>query len=213
MDLPQRSEPVSSREVRLIFPFVNMPYTCTARFSLNPPMEWHGFATVPTPDSRSAYILISKAGDWTSSIIKSPPKHIWIRNPPNKNFLCFAPLFNSLLLVATGAGIGPMLSLLSSPSTIAMRDAGVKIRVIWVVYATDAPYWTFVHEIIRRIDPEPKIFDSQCGRPDVAFEAAYLAEQEDVEAVMVVSNPKVTRAVLETCRRGGRKAYGATFDS
>lgn len=204
---------ISSRELKLSFPFPNMPYTSTCRFSLSPIIEWHAFATIPSPDALSAHIIISAAGDWTKRIISSPPEHIWIRNPPAANFLAFSPVFNSLLLVATGAGIGPMLSLLTSPAIARMRAQGRVVRVMWCVYDPNAPHWEFVQRTIRAVDPAPCIFDSRAGRPDIAFEARDLAEKEHLEAVMVVSNKKVTNQVVAEVKGHGGAAYGAVFDS
>jgi hypothetical protein len=214
--VPVTAEAVSSREVKLTFPYKAMPYTSTTRFSLSPLLEWHAFATIPSsssPSNPSAYIVISQAGDWTKTIIQSPPTQIWLRKPAAKNFLTFAPLFNSLLLVGTGAGIGPLLSLLSSPAIAQMREQGKQVRVMWCVYDPDAVHWRFVQDIIRRVDPEPKIFDSRDGRPDLACEAAFMKEECGLEAVMVVSNAMVTREVVEGVKRKGGAAYGAVFDS
>ncbi|RYN64989.1 hypothetical protein AA0119_g11511 [Alternaria tenuissima] len=130
-----------------------------------------------------------------------------------KNFLSFAPLFNSLLLVATGAGIGPLLSLLSSPAIAHMRKQGRQVRVMWCVYDPNAVRWRFVQDIIRRVDQQPKIFDSRNGRPDVAHEAELMKRRCYLEAVMVVSNAKLTREVVEAIKGNGGAAYGAVFDS
>ncbi|KAF1938000.1 hypothetical protein EJ02DRAFT_411254 [Clathrospora elynae] len=211
--IPITAAAVSAREVKLMFPYANMPYTCTARFSLNPLTEWHAFATIPTPDAQSAYILISQAGDWTKSLIQNPPTHIWMRQPPAQNFLAFAPLFSSLLFVGTGAGIGPLLSLLSSPTIKLMRAQGRQIRVMWCVHDPDNAHWGFVQDIIRAVDPMPKIFDSREGRPDLQFEVNYMREICGIEAVMIVSNAKVTRDMVETIKGKGGAAYGAVFDS
>ncbi|EUC42729.1 hypothetical protein COCMIDRAFT_102752 [Bipolaris oryzae ATCC 44560] len=211
--VPITTELVSNREVKLSFPFKHMPYTSTMRFSQSPLLEWHAFATIPNPDGESAYIVISQAGDWTKAMIQNPPSHIWIRKPAAMNFLAFSPLFNSLLLVATGAGIGPMLSLLRSPAIAKMKKQGRMIKVMWCVYQPDAPHWQFVQDIIRNVDPEPRIFDSKQGRPDVAGETTYLMKEARIETVMVVSNPKVTREVVEGVKAWGGAAYGAVFDS
>ncbi|KAG9193862.1 hypothetical protein G6011_03897 [Alternaria panax] len=216
--VPITAELVSSREVRLTFPYKNMPYTSTMRFSLSPLMEWHAFATIPIRASStlaisSAYVVISQAGDWTKSIIASPPTHIWLRKPATKNFLVFAPLFNSLLLVGTGAGIGPLLSLLSSPVIAQMREQGKQVRVMWCVFDPEAAHWAFVQEIIRQVDSQPRIFDSRRGRPDMAFETDLMRRECGIEAVMVVSNPIVTKEVVEEIKRKGGTAYGAVFDS
>ncbi|KAF2027201.1 hypothetical protein EK21DRAFT_37543, partial [Setomelanomma holmii] len=211
--VPIRAQAISSREVKLTFPYTNMPYTSTSRFSLSPLIEWHAFATIPSHDGFSADIIISAAGDWTKKVIAHPPSQLWMRQPAAANFLAFTPLFNSVLLVATGAGIGPMLSLLASPAIKAMLAEGKKVRIMWCVYGPHAAHWKFVLDAIKAVDLYPKIFDSKVVRPDVAFEARYLAHVNDVEAVMVVSNKKVTNEVVSEVNAHGRAAYGAVFDS
>ena len=211
--VPIRAQPISSREIKLSFPYINMPYTSTSRLSLSPLLEWHAFATIPSADGSSASVIVSAAGDWTERIIANPPERMWIRHPPAANFLAFTPLFNSVLLVATGAGIAPMLSLLASPAVKAMLAAGKKIKVMWSVRDPDATHWQFVQDAIRKVDPLPKIFDSKIERPDVAFEARNLAHFHDMEAVMVVSNKEVTNAVVREVKAHGGAAYGAVFDS
>jgi hypothetical protein len=203
---------ISAREVQLTFPYKNMPYTSTIRTSTSPLTEWHAFATIRVND-HSAKVIIAQAGDWTKTIIELPPTKIWVRNPPTLNFLTLAPLFNSLLLVATGAGIGPMLSLLTSPSKATMLSQGRKVRVMWCAYDPHAAHWQFVIDVICKVDGAAKVLDSKTGRPDIAFEAQYLAVKEEVEAVMVVSNPKVTQEVVNECKMRGLAAYGAVFDS
>jgi hypothetical protein len=211
--VPVHAQAVSNREIKLTFPYAQMPHMSISRFSLSPLIEWHAFATIPSRDGFNASILVSAAGDWTTRVIANPPNYIWIRRPPVANFLAFSPIFNSVLLVATGAGIGPMLSLLSSPTIAKMKAEGKRVHVLWCVYDPDAPHWRFVQDIIRSVDPVPKIFDSCQGQPDLAFEARYLAQVHDIEAVMVVSNQKVTNAVVREVKACGGAAYGAVFDS
>lgn len=68
-------------------------------------------------------------------------------------------------------------------------------------------------DAIRGVDGTPRIFDSKKGRVDVGFEAAAMACEEGVEAVMVVGNARVTANVVDGCGSAGIKAYGAVFDS
>ncbi|KAH7392389.1 hypothetical protein DE146DRAFT_618133 [Phaeosphaeria sp. MPI-PUGE-AT-0046c] len=211
--VPIRATPITSRDIKLSFPYANMAYTSTARFSLSPLLEWHAFATVPSPDGFSADIIVSAAGDWTKDIIAHPPSHMYIRTPPAANFLAFTPLFNSVLLVATGAGIGPMLSLFGSPAIARMKAQGKTVRVMWCAYEPYAPHWAHVLAVIKGVDPLPKIFDSKQGRPDVAFEARYITHVENLEAVMIVSNKTVTDEVVREVKGFGGAGYGAVFDS
>lgn len=205
---------ISNREVRLTFPHTNMPHTSTMRFSSSPLTEWHAFATIPSSSGDgTADIIVSAAGDWTKALISSPPPTLWIRHPPTKNFLSFTPLFNSVLLIGTGAGIGPLLSLLQSPTIGLMRSQGKTVRVMWCVYDPYAPHWDFVVKIIKAVDPVAMIIDSKMGRPNVAWEAGRLVRCERLEACMVVSNEKVTRSVIREVKGKGGVAYGAVFDS
>lgn len=206
------TSPLSARDLLLTLPFPSMPPTTTLRVSTSPLTEWHAFATIPLPPDH-AHLLISRAGDWTTRLALSPPTHLWIRNPPALNFLAFAPLFASLLLVATGAGVGPLLSCLGSGAMRRMRGEGRRVRVLWCVADPGAGHWGFVREAMRGVDEGAVVFDSRKGRPDVAGEAAGLAVREGVEAVMVVSNPKVTGEVVAECKAVGIAAYGAVFDS
>ncbi|KAF3010906.1 hypothetical protein E8E13_009898 [Curvularia kusanoi] len=211
--VPITTHRLSPREIQLTFPFADMPYTSTIRISTSPLTEWHAFATIPVTSTRAA-LLISAAGDWTTALSTTPPSHLWLRHPPTRNFLALAPLFKSLLLVATGAGIGPLLSLLASPGIQQRKRAQRgKVRVLWCVAEPEAPHWGFVLEAVRGVDKDARVFDSRAGRPDVAFEARVLALEEGVEAVMVVSNPKVTGEVVNGCKGVGIAAYGAVFDS
>ncbi|KAJ4330097.1 hypothetical protein N0V87_010295, partial [Didymella glomerata] len=100
--VPITTHRLSARELHLTFPFTHMPYTSTLRFSTTPLTEWHAFATI-TLSASHASILISAAGDWTTSLLAHPPSAVWIRNPPSQNFLALVPLFQDVLLVATGA--------------------------------------------------------------------------------------------------------------
>jgi hypothetical protein len=211
--VPITAERISTREIKLTFPFTDMPYTSTARFSSSPLLQWHAFATIPSPDGKTSSVIISAAGDWTSAIIAHPPLHLWLRYPPASNFLSFALVFNSLLLVATGAGIGPLLSLLTSPTIANMKAKGKRVRVMWCVYDPYAEHWKFVVDAIRAVDAFPRIFDSRDGRPELAFEAQYLMQSEGVEACMCVSNLRVTEEVVSEVQGSGGVAYGAVFDS
>lgn len=210
--VPITAVKLSAHSIQITYPFTDMAYTSTMRFSTSPLKEWHGFASIPASSTTST-IIIAAAGDWTKSIIANPPTHLWLRHPPTRNFLTLAPLFNSLLLVATGAGIAPMLSLLTSPALHRMRLQGRKVKVMWCAAEPWAPHWEFVMDAIRGVDGAPRIFDSKKGRVDMGFEAAAMACEEGVEAVMVVGNARVTANVVDGCGSAGIKAYGAVFDS
>ncbi|KAF3047367.1 hypothetical protein E8E11_008475 [Didymella keratinophila] len=189
--VPITASRLSTRELHLTFPFTHMLYTSTLRFSTRPLLEWHAFATIPL-SATHASILIFAAGDWTTSILAHPPKTLWIRNPPAQNFLKLVPLFKDVLIVATGAGIAPVLSFLASPSVRHLKSQNRKVRVLWCVSEPGAAHWGFVLAALRGVDEQAVVFDSRVKRPDVASEARGLCEREGLEAVFVVSNARVT---------------------
>lgn len=103
-------------------------------------------------------------------------------------------MFESILLVATRAGIGPMLSYLSSITNKVLQCKTVK--VLWCAHYLGALHWKFAQDIIRRVDQMPNIIDSRHGRPGMVCEARRIVHGWAPEAV----------------NGDGVAAYGATFD-
>lgn len=93
------------------------------RISVDPLVEWHGFACIPVPGEKGYSLVISKAGDWTTARIEEPPKRIWIRGIPAYGVLRITPLFRRCVFVATGSGIGPC-----APCIFEQR---VPIKLLW----------------------------------------------------------------------------------
>lgn len=204
--VPVRAEYLSNHAIRLHFGYTNLPLCAAPRFSDNPLKEWHAFAGIPEQDGAGFSILVSKAGDWTSRIIQSPPKELWIKGIPVRGVLHVAPIFRSLLLVATGSGIGPILSLLHAHN--------LNARIIW---STPDPILTYQAEIVERImstDPNAVVINtSKSGRPNLVQEAFKVYRICQAEAVFVISNPKVTRKVVYGLESRGVPVFAPIFDS
>ena len=199
------SEPLSSHAIRLHFDYTNLPFCASPRFSHSPLKEWHSFASIP--DGGTGYsIIVSKAGDWTTRIINSPPKSIWVRGIPVRGVLHIAPIFKSVVLVATGSGIGPILSLLAARS--------IKCRILW---STKDPLKTYRQRIVDDVltaDPEAVIVNtSGRQRPDLVQGAHDLYKDSHAEAVFVISNPFVTRKVVFELESRGLPTFAPIFDS
>lgn len=94
-----------------------------------------------------------------------------------------------------------------------MQSQNRPVRVLWCVYDPSAAHWGFVIDAIKKVDPMPVILGSKRERPNIAFEAKNFAEMYEIEAVMCVSNRKVTESVVREVKRCGRAGYGAVFDS
>jgi ferredoxin-NADP reductase len=118
-------------------------------------------------------------------------------------FMYHARTYRRALIVATGAGIGPVLPYLLQPS-------GVELHTLWIGREHRAAVGDeLVDRILARGNVE--LIDTAQGRPDVG---ALVAEHAPAyEAVFVVSNAAVRDDVAAACERVGVRWYGPTFDS
>ncbi|KAI4596081.1 hypothetical protein KJ359_006375 [Pestalotiopsis sp. 9143b] len=178
----------------------------------------------PTAGDKGFSILMSNAGDWTKRMIQDPPKKIWIRGLPQFGVIRVAGLFSPVTIVATGSGIGPCLSLF-------VQTPDHPVRIIWSARSPETTYGQKVIDVVRRADPHALILDTKTyGRPDlVTLAYRKWAGQEDhgtegcegddkkprakSEAVVIISNQKVTEKVVYGLEARGVPAYGAIFDS
>lgn len=199
-------EPLSNHAIRLHFNFAHPPPGRAIRISDNPMREWHAFACIMEPDKPGFSIVVSRAGDWTGKMIENPPTRIWTRGVPASGVLRMATLFQKVVLVATGSGIGPCL-----PVILAGK---VPCRVFW---STPNPEKTFGKKIIDGIlahDPDAVIWNTrERGRPNMALEAYKLYKSSGAECVCVISNGPVTSKLVYDLEVRGVPAFGPIFDS
>ncbi|PHH83868.1 hypothetical protein CDD83_2896 [Cordyceps sp. RAO-2017] len=205
--------PLSDHAVQLNFDYtvpVNGTFT---RLATRPLLEWHSFATIPVPRpspasaARPGYsLVVSNAGDWTRDCVRNPPTRIWVRGLPTCGVMRIATLFNRIVVVATGSGIGPLLGHISAPSC--------PTQLIW---STPSPEQTFGKGIIatiRRSIPDAIIHDTRIkGRPDLVKMGYNLARDFGAEAVVIIANEKITKKVVYGLETRGIPAYGAIWDS
>ncbi|KZV71071.1 hypothetical protein PENSPDRAFT_578393 [Peniophora sp. CONT] len=197
-------EHLSNHAIRLHFKYKKMPPFYGLKVSDKPLLEWHAFATIPEDGGFS--VLVSNAGDWTSRIINDPPSKLWVRGYPLHGLLYTSKLFKQIVVVATGSGIGPPLSLFKADRT--------PRRVFW---STKDPINTFrqgVMDAVKDADPNAVIWDTRTqGRPDMVAITWKLVQECNAEAVFIISNPKLTQRVVDGMQMRGVAAYGAIFDS
>lgn len=203
-------EILSDHAIRLHFKYMAMQPFYGLKVSERPLTEWHAFATIPDEDENGKIngfsVVVSNAGDWTNKIIKNPPKKLWIRGYPLHGLLYTSRLFKRIVVVATGSGIGPCLSLLYADVT--------PRRVLWSTPNPDATYGPKIMNSVLKADPDAIIWNTrELGRPDMVALTYQLVLESNAEAVFIISNPKVTRKVVYGMETRGIPAYGAIFDS
>ncbi len=172
--------------------------------------EWHSFA-VATAGSEGPgryCLVIRRAGDWTERLASDvehgrAPARLWVRRMRGYGFMYHAQAYRRVLMVATGAGIGPVLPYL-------LGKAPVQFECLWIGRCHRAAMGT---DLVDRVlaGGSVTLIDTSLGRPDVAACVADVAHRFD--AVFVVSNDVVRDAVARACESLGVPWYGPTFDS
>ncbi|MFY1679808.1 MULTISPECIES: hypothetical protein [unclassified Streptomyces] len=174
--------------------------------SRSPLTEWHSFANVPTPGREGFRLVVSRAGDWTGSFIDDPPSHVWVKGITTAGVARVERLFHRVVYVATGSGIGPVL-----PHLLA---AEVPSRLVWATRSPRRTYGDALVEEILDAQPDAVVWDTaEHGKPDMVRLAYAACREFDAEAVICISNKRLTWAVVHGMERLGIPAYGAIWDS
>ncbi|KAM5341426.1 hypothetical protein ACJ41O_005801 [Fusarium nematophilum] len=208
--VPVDAEVLSDHAVRLHFDYtvpVNGSFT---RVSRRPLLEWHSFATIAAPEasgrSKGFSLIVSDAGDWTRACIQKPPAKLWVRGIPTFGLMRIATLFNRLVIIATGSGIGPLLGHINHPSC--------PTQLIWSTSRPEATFGTEIVDLVREKIPDAIIYDTNIyGRPDLVRMSFNLAQDFSAEAVIIIANEKITKKVVNGLETQGVLAYGAIWDS
>ncbi|CAL9607754.1 hypothetical protein SUDANB1_05558 [Streptomyces sp. enrichment culture] len=202
-----RLERPSSHVVLARFDHGETPFAgSSTAISRNPLKEWHSFANVPAPGEPGFRLTVSRAGDWTGSFIDDLPRQVWVKGITTAGVANIEVLFTKVVYVATGSGIGPCL-----PHLLA---AQVPSRLVWATRDPRATYGDALVDEILAVQPHALIWDtSRHGKPDMVRLAHEAWRDFGAEAVICISNKKLTWQVVHGLERRGIPAYGAIWDS
>ncbi|MCP4316907.1 MAG: hypothetical protein GY789_13060 [Hyphomicrobiales bacterium] len=197
----------SNHAVVLRFDYGDMPFPGSSNsISLSPLLEWHSFANIPAPGEDGYRLIVSRAGDWTGKLIENPPSHVWVKGITTSGVARIEVLFKKVVYVATGSGIGPVM-----PHLLA-KD--VPIQLIWSTRSPRKTYSDALADEILEASPDALIWDTdEKGKPDLSQLALQAVQDFDAEAVICISNQKLTRRVVHDMESHGIPAYGAIWDS
>ncbi|KAF5000560.1 hypothetical protein FGRMN_1727 [Fusarium graminum] len=200
------SERLSSHALRMYFDYGSPQPGTTIRLSSRPLLEWHAFATVNDPKASGFSVIISNAGDWTKKVVNDPPRHVWVRRTPTCGVLRIAPMFKSIVLVATGSGIAPCLPVILAQQT--------RITLFWSTRDPLETYGPSIASIILGMGENAHIHNtSTMGRPNALPTVLDLYKKTESEAVVVISNPKLTIDLVLDLEALGVPAFGPIWDS
>jgi hypothetical protein len=206
--VPITVERLSSHAAIVRFDYGVTPAVASAvGISRSPLREWHSFASVSTPGEPGYRLLISRAGDWTGRFIDNPPSHVWVRGIPVSTPMAkVAVLYQRVVYVVTGSGIGPCLG-----QILADR---VDARLVWSTRDPRATYGDALVDEVLSAQPDALIWDTtERGKPDLLRLAREAHRDFGAEAVFVVSNKPATTALVHGLERAGIPAFGPIFDS
>jgi len=202
-----RLERPSSHVVLARFDHGETPFAgSSTAISRSPLREWHSFANVPAPGEPGFRLTISRAGDWTGAFIDDLPERVWVKGITTAGVANIETLFTKVVYVATGSGIGPCL-----PHLLA---AEVPSRLVWATRDPRTTYGDALVDEILAVQPHARIWDtSRHGKPDMVRLAYQAYRDFGAEAVICISNKKLTWQVVHGLERRGIPAYGAIWDS
>ncbi|KAF2176440.1 hypothetical protein K469DRAFT_607235, partial [Zopfia rhizophila CBS 207.26] len=140
------SEVLSNHNTGLYFEYTTPVVSTSVCVAERPLINWHRFATTTNPNRQGFSLIVSNAGDFTKHTIQRAPTKIWVRGIPAHGVLRIATPFKSVVLVATGPGISPCLTVILAKK--------VFCRNLWSALNPEQTFWK---EIVDRvIDTDPK---------------------------------------------------------
>lgn len=206
--VPVRSEVLSNHAVRLWFDYTTPVVGTAVRLAERPLVDWHGFATITNqgPNAKGFSLIVSRAGDFTGRTIERAPTHVWVRGIPTCGVLRIATLFKSIVLVATGSGIGPCLAVILANK--------IPCRILWTAPNPEQTFGKEIIDSVKHTDPHAVIWNTRTqGKPDMSLLAYRLWKESGAEAVCVISNKRFTTKIVYDMEARGIPSYGAIFDS
>ena len=199
-------EMLSGHAVRVHFNYASVGLVMGIRIANSPLHEWHPFASIPEADGSSFSIIVSDAGDWTRKQITHPVSSYWVRGIPLAGVLRMACVFKRVVIVTTGSGIGPCLSLLIAHP--------LPCRILWSSKDPLEIYGQGTIDAVTKADPQAIIINTKTyGRPDMVGLTYHLYKEMDAEAVFIISNIGLTQKVVYAMESRGVPAYGPIWDS
>jgi hypothetical protein len=198
---------VQSRAViEITFPGVSEP-GMFGRISRHALADWHAFALFSEERKAVSHMMvISGLGDFTKGLITTPPATLYVRMLKFPGLPYCVPMYRRSIIIATGAGMVPYLSLL------AVLPRGSH-RLIWIGRSFRECFGNNLCDFVFRW-PDLVLVDTTSGaRPDMTALAVDHYRSFEADAVFVGSNPEGTRQIVSGCRALGIPAFGPSWDS
>ncbi|KAE9975899.1 hypothetical protein BLS_000907 [Venturia inaequalis] len=187
----------------------------------SPLLEWHPFATFPKVDGTpGTSMIVSAAGDWTTRTVTNPKAKYWVKGYPKTGVLSMALVFKKVVVVTTGSGIGPCLSLMLETHHIK------KTQIAAILWQAHDPLSSYGDELVDRVFDSTQnavVVDSKFMKNEKKIRITAkehlipmsynLFVESGAEAVFVISNKVFTKEIVNSLEKRGVPAYGPIWDS
>ncbi|KAF8806530.1 hypothetical protein BYT27DRAFT_7101950 [Phlegmacium glaucopus] len=185
-----------------------------ARIGRSSIMEYHAFGIISEgEDAKEHYLICGVQGDFTKSLVKDPPTHLWTREVKFAGVSNSSTLYKRGIRVCTGTGLGASLSTCLQES-FSYRNPDWYL--IWIGSDQEKTFGPTISSLIRRnLGPERMtLWDSKKrgGRPDVMKLIKEAYHSWGAEVVFITSNLQGNREMMEGCKRDGIPAFGTLWD-
>lgn len=94
--------------------------------------------------------MLTKGGYWACCQVANPPSKLWVRGVPIYGALRIAPIFQRIVLVATGCGITSCMPII--------LERRIPIRLLWTAPNARQVYGDKLVDSIIEANPEAMIF-------------------------------------------------------
>ncbi|KAH7370154.1 hypothetical protein BKA65DRAFT_561649 [Rhexocercosporidium sp. MPI-PUGE-AT-0058] len=178
------------------------------RISRTSIMEYHAFGIISEGrKSTYHYMICGVQGDFTESLVKNPPKHVWTRELKFAGVGHASAMFKRGIRICTGTGIGAALSTcIQSPNWF----------LIWIGSDQEKTFGPTITGLIHNnIEPERMIlWDSKKrgGRPDTMQLLKDTWRSFGAEVIFITSNMKGNDEMMQGCHAAGLHAFGTLWD-
>ena len=204
--IPTQVERPAAHAAVVNLPGATPPIGTTRAISREPVIGWHQFALLPPPSGGTgSRMVVSRAGDWTSRSSTTRRTMSGSGDPDGRRGQRPQAVYEGGLR-GHGERIAPLLGHLLTRTPPS--------RLVWVTKDTRATYGDALVDEILSCQPDAIIWNTdESGRPDV-LRLVYAAFQESgAEAVICVSNKRITWEVVYGLERRGIPAFGPVWDS
>lgn len=170
--------------------------------------EWHIFGAISEGrNSDCHYMVIAVQGDFTGSLNKVQPSHLYTKIWKPCGLPYFSRLFQRGVAICTGSGIGAV------GSTCIQKESWF---LLWIGPDLEKTYGIeFMNFIQKNISPHRRIiWDTQkSGRPNVPLELERIFLSWNADVALFIGSPTLNKTVLRTCRARSIPVYGSIWDA